>query len=542
MILGLGAALRLWQYGVGASQWLDELALSRGIVGLPFSHLMTGRLPFDQVAPRGFILIEKAAVVLAGDSDYVLRLFPLVSSLASLLLFYLLARTVLVRPSAIVVALAMFALQPELIRYSAQVKPYSSDLAVGLALTILATSITRADAPPTMRRGLWIGSAGAIAVLISNAAVLVLAGLSLAVLLSAVTSDRRRPSAAVVATMGLWALSAGAGVLIADRARTPQLQTYLREYWRPWFGPGHHNIANDAVWMVKALIAEFGALRYPWPVFYTVLAVLGFVSLWRSRKTLALILFLPVGVTLAAADLHLYPFAVRLVLFAVPSFILGVVEGIEALSSAWRKAGKPSAATAGRAWTYGAALLPAVFAIGVNLPPYLIEEMRPILRDVASRRLPGDAIYVFYGAGQAMSFYGPRYGFDRQDFVIGGCHLADRRAYLHEVDAFRGRPRLWVLISHDWRGERLALLDYLDHLGQRRLTTRAPARGHHSVVSEAYLYDLSEARMAPGVDATSFPVPGPGWNPLDSRFPCRGGENPIPDIPLEPIPKTGVLR
>jgi hypothetical protein len=247
-------------------------------------------------------------------------------------------------------------------------------------------------------------------------------------------------------------------------------------------------------------------------------------------------------VTLAAADLHLYPFAVRLVLFAVPAFILGVVEGIEALSSAWRNARKPSAATAGRAWTYGVALLPAVFAIGVNLPPYLIEEMRPILRDVASRRVPGDAIYVFWGAGQAMSFYGPRYGFDPQDFEIGGCHLIHRRAYLQEVDVFRGRPRLWVLISHDWRGERLVLLDYLDHLGQRRLTIRAPARGHHSVVSEAYLYDLSEARLAPGVDAESFPVPRPGWNPLDSRFPCRDAENPISDIPLDPIPRARSSR
>ena len=183
---------------------------------------------------------------------------------------------------------------------------------------------------------------------------------------------------------------------------------------------------------------------------------------------------------------------------------------------------------------YLAAFLPGVLALGANLPPYLIEEMKPILQSVASRRLPGDAIYVFYGAGQAVSFYGPRYGFTAQDYVLGGCHQGDTRAYLREVDDFRGRPRLWVLISHDWRGEGLPLLDYLDHLAGRRLAIRASTHGHHALASEAYLYDMTSSPLRPRVEAASFPIASAGWNRLDSRFPCRGAENPVSEIPLEP--------
>ncbi|HEY6928348.1 MAG TPA: hypothetical protein VJA66_01610 [Thermoanaerobaculia bacterium] len=534
-LLVLGAALRLWQFGVGASQWLDELALSRAIVGLSFSALWGGHLPFLQVAPKGFLLLQKAAVSLWGTSDYVLRLLPLVSSLAALLLFYVLARRIFVRSAAIVFALTLFALQPELIRYASQVKPYSTDLAVALALTLLTCSLAEGDSAPGPIRGVFVGLAGAVAVTFSHAAALVLAGLSAALALSVVLSGRRRGFAGLAAIIGLWVSSSGAAAFIAARHTTAQGRDYLLAYWRASFGPTRHNIANDTAWLIKALVQEVAALRYPWPVFYLALAFLGAVSLWRRSRSLSLALFLPVVAALFAAELHVYPFSHRLVLFGVPAFVLAIAAGVEALTSLVRR--NPDNRFASiriDASIFLAALLPAILTLQASLPPYLNEEMKPILRDMAARRLPGDSIYVFYGAGQAVSFYGARYGFRPQDYVLGGCHQEDTRAYLREIDGFRGLPRVWVLISHDWRGERLALLDYLDHLGTRTLAIRAPAHGPHALVSEAYLYDLSAARPSPGVDSMTFPIPRAAPNWLDSRFPCRGAENPVPEIPLEP--------
>src|SRR5262249_60579002 len=64
VLIALGAGLRLWQYGANASQWLDELALSRGILGLSLPALLTGHLPFFSVAPPRVLLIQEAAVLL----------------------------------------------------------------------------------------------------------------------------------------------------------------------------------------------------------------------------------------------------------------------------------------------------------------------------------------------------------------------------------------------------------------------------------------------------------------------------------------------
>ena len=140
-LLALGAALRSWQYGAGASQWVDELALSRGILGLSWHALLTGPLPFGQIAPPGFVLLERAATATLGASDAVLRLVPLAGSLVALWLFYRLALRLLAGPGAVSLALALFAVQPSLIYFAAQVKPYSTDLAVALALTLLAAGL-----------------------------------------------------------------------------------------------------------------------------------------------------------------------------------------------------------------------------------------------------------------------------------------------------------------------------------------------------------------------------------------------------------------
>src|SRR5690349_1669120 len=77
----IGIALRLWQYLAGTSLWLDEVMLSRNIVELPFGALLTQPLALDQVAPRGFLLVEKLVVLAFGPGELALRAFPAVCGL-----------------------------------------------------------------------------------------------------------------------------------------------------------------------------------------------------------------------------------------------------------------------------------------------------------------------------------------------------------------------------------------------------------------------------------------------------------------------------
>jgi len=554
-LLLLGAALRLWQYAAGASQWLDELALSRGILGLSWPALLSEPLPFAQVAPKGFTLLEKAGTELWGASDLGLRLLPLISSLAALWLFSRLARRVLAHPAAVALAIALFALQPALIRYAAQVKPYASDLAVALALTLLAAELTSAGERPAAVRLLLAGTAAAAAVLVSHAAALVLAGLGVALVAGAVVTGRRRNLPRLGVTAGVWALAGGAAALAASRELPPRMRDYLRHFWAPAFGPLPHTLAGDARWLRGSLAGLLGGggLGYPWETLYAGLAVLGVIALSRRSPALALLLFAPTAVALAAADLHLYPFDSRLVLFVVPALILAITAGVEAIAAIRFARGRPAMAGAGNpshgpamaaagtrnhgtalalsgVLVYVAALVPAGFGFVADPPVYRIEETRPLLRSVAARRDPGDAIYVYYGAGHALRFYGPRYGFHPGDYLLGGCHRGDTRAYLLDLDRFRGRRRLWVLFSHaqPHLGEEATMLAYLDRLGARRLALRIFPHGRmFGLPAEAFLYDLSAATSLPRVAAASFPI-APTSSPLAASLVCAGPANPFP--------------
>jgi hypothetical protein len=112
-----------------------------------------------------------------------------------------------------------------------------------------------------------------------------------------------------------------------------------------------------------------------------------------------------------------------------------------------------------------------------------------------------------------MAFYAARYGFARGDYVVGGCHRGDSRRYLQEIDTFRGRSRVWVLVTHaiPHYHEREDILSYLDAIGVRKeeFVVQSYAVAKNLRPAEVYLYDLSDAGKLANVAAASFRVRGP---------------------------------
>jgi len=83
----IGIILRLWAYLADTALYLDEILLSYSILDLPLVDLLTRPLPLDQVAPLGFLLVERCSVTVFGHNELALRLFPFVCAIVSLLLF-----------------------------------------------------------------------------------------------------------------------------------------------------------------------------------------------------------------------------------------------------------------------------------------------------------------------------------------------------------------------------------------------------------------------------------------------------------------------
>lgn len=523
----MGAGLRLWQYLANTSLWLDELAVARNILDRSVWKLLTVPLAYDQTAPKGFLLFEKIAVSLFGQSDYVLRFLPLASSLIALVAFWRIVERLL-DGLAGPVALALFATAPPFLTFGSQVKQYSSDVVVAILLLLLALDLRRPDV--SLQRALWLGAAGALAVWFSQPAVLVILALSVVFIIFALNERRETGSRRLLVlstTLGLWVISALSATLTALASMTAATREYMHRYWAAGFPQVPMSLALKTLWpwdRLERLIGTGGSasLAYPAPALYLGLAVLGFAVLWHRNRSSAALLIAPICLTLAAAVARQYPFSDRLILFLVPSFFIAIgasAEQIREWLNRWSK-------------VLGVVVLllvvgPAVYPIAKTPPVYQLEDMKPVLSYMQARRRSGDLVYVYYGAAPHVTFYARAYGLHDDDYSVGGCTRGDTRHYFEELDMFRGRPRVWVLITHalPLYRERDDILRYLDTIGIRRdgfaMQSRLPGLPGLRIPAEAFLYDLSDPVRLSRATSASSPVTGP--SSANARSGCGEG-------------------
>jgi hypothetical protein len=161
-----------------------------------------------------------------------------------------------------------------------------------------------------------------------------------------------------------------------------------------------------------------------------------------------------------------------------------------------------------------------------------VVKYKPVFEYLRAHRRPGDAVFIFVGTWAVVTYYGPHYGLQPGEWVFGVCDRNDIRAYLREIDRFRGTPRLWVLTSHvrQTRLPRDAVERYLAAIGIRRegLSVDTPFYYPLSTV----LYDLSDPTRLRSASAETFPVEAF----VDSLRPaCGRGGDPKMGSPGAPL-------
>ena len=526
--LALGAGLRLWQYAAGKSLWIDEIALTRNFAR-SFSELLFAPLIFGQIAPRGFVLVEKLAVTWLGSSDSALRLFPLVCSLLALILFWQVANLLLDRTGALV-ALALFASAAPLVIYSGQVKQYSTEVLIALWLFWLVLRALPRET--SYGRAASLCAAGWIAVFFSHTAVFVLLGLGGALAardglcLTRSQGPIVRPLLIVLISWGIAALAA---VLVATASLSPGGQVFLPNFWARGFPPNSFAEWLATLWPwepMKNLLSGRGlvSLGYRYPIVSALFMALGSVWLgYRDRNKLALLIG-PILAILAAAVLRQYPFSDRLILFLLPNVILLVAAGVACLGEALTRLWRPLELFAVVTIT-GAGIVPIL----KDPPPYWTEDAKPILAYHQRQRRPSDVVYLYYGASQAAHYYGPQYGLSESDYFAGDCYRGFPRKYFAELDLFRGHDRLWLMIIHaapEYR-ERDDIVAYLDAIGWRRAHYAAKSNYFRRQVdpAEIFLFDLSDAERLRRATAETFPITA--RTSVDPQIPCSIHERPV---------------
>ena len=173
--LVLGVVVRLIRYLLCFPFWCDESYLACNYLDRGYLDLLKP-LCFIQVAPLLYLWVQKTLVLVLGFSEYSLRLYSLLCGIGSLFLFRHLAGRLL-QGVAFLLAVGVFAVSYPLVRYSAEAKPYCSDMLVSLALITLLVEWLRSGRAP---RWWWaLIAAMPLAVLLSYPAVFVAGAISL---------------------------------------------------------------------------------------------------------------------------------------------------------------------------------------------------------------------------------------------------------------------------------------------------------------------------------------------------------------------------
>jgi hypothetical protein len=509
-----GVALRLAQYLANVSLSLDESLLALNVRHRAFSQLFE-QLDFNQAAPPGFLAIQKAATVLLGDGEFALRAFPLAASLASVVVFPLLARMILSEWMT-VVATTLFAAAGGLVEYAATGKQYGVDVFVVVLLSWLGL---RASQRSNSLDIAVIGIVGSAAAGLSYTAVFVLFAVGVTLIAQGLAKRELR-RVVVTATICLaWLASFGVAYFLTS-VNLHHIQDSFRGS-NAFVSPAHPGAAR----------AYFGLFRYAAGIpqltlggndlgrFIAVpagiLLVIGVGWLSARKLAAASMVYLPIAVAGLASLFGVYPLIPRTTLFAAPAAVIGIAAGTEALTREGRRtviviSGVIATAAIGFALVGAGAWRIAY--------PQRDEEIKPVLRYLAREERPGDTLYLLYTSQYTFRYYlecgcfdavtgrnrsegvwpltkysggseqwAPALASQPPRFVVGTFHGTDAKAYVDAVRRLRGRDRVWVVLSDIPSTERDAVLGGLDKLGPRLAHFRS--HGDESAAG-AYLYDL----------------------------------------------------
>ena len=401
LLVCLGALLRVRQWAGGRSFWLDELFIVEQVTVRSYGVLATEPLARRQSAPVGWLWLERLSYDLFGDSELALRLPSLLLGIAALVLVWRLGLRVL-PPGPAAAAVALTALAPALVRYSNEVKQYPVDVAMVLAVLLLALRVPANRL--ALRPLLALAALGAAAVWLSVASVFALGAVSVVLVVDGLR--RRDLRAAIVTAAALTPWVASLGVAYVTVLRQSRENTVLYQYWAFTF-PDERGLGTWLQDRAAALLANplhldthaalAGALLLGGAVALTVR---------QPRGAAAVLGTAALGALAAAAGV--YPLAERLALWLVPlaGLLLASLLPGSLAGPAVRRVGLAAATAVLLVVTAG----PFQTSLRSATHTLEVEEMRDLLRDLRRLRQPGDRVVAASSGSTGMAWYGRRTG------------------------------------------------------------------------------------------------------------------------------------
>jgi hypothetical protein len=420
------------------SFWNDEAAFALNIVHKDFVDLFK-TMEHSQVAPIGFCLFEKLSVGILGDTETALRLLPYLAGTIAIGLVFIFVHNAAGFWPALLCA-AQLAVIKEPIFYSNNLKPYASDIAIALALMLIAWKSDGARS--SWLQLLFIAISGVIAIWFSFPTVFVLGGIGAMWLMDWLSEPRKKPFFILTAICSLWLISFW---LQFRLLQTQSSNAYLLEFWREHFLPLAPKTLADLEFFVKLP----GIFRNPlWtglPLISSILFISGCLIIWKHNRRLLVLIVVPLMLNLIASSFKKYPFGDRMLQYGIMNLFIPISISLVFLF-AWCSEKK---------WQKIIVMLliicnlaePAVNAAKNIFVPKKREQVKQIVEQLAIHESGDEPYYIFGSSFYTYKYYMERMGVKPQLVVVGPVvSELDHTDPKEELSALHGH--YWMLFGH----------------------------------------------------------------------------------------------
>ena len=441
----LSIVLSLINFFFNRSLWLDEAALALNIVEKDIISLLRP-LDFNQVAPIGFLLIEKIVSGLFGYSDWSLRVIPLVSYLISIYVFYLFSLKATKDQLIATVATAFYCSSYFVLYYSSEVKQYMTDSLLSL-LTVF--SVIRIVEDNSTKNSTFLLLMGVLGVWFSNVSIIVLFPAGLYYLHHTITVTRKYIQTFLI----LFAWSFSFAIYFFLFIHQHPTKEMMVEFWEFHGAFIHSNILSANFWiqLIDKFERYFSLLGFKkFSLAIIPFFIVGVLTTYRLGKNYLFLMIFPLLLHLALAYLKLYPFQTRLTLYMIPFLIIlsvtGIVKTVQYLKLDSSKFFMPII------------LIPIVLnlvLLGLRGFPIENEEIKRSMRFIDENITKGDCVYVYDGSLLAFTFYKKKYSNlseMRSDQIYhANSYKEDWNMHSRDVKELGNEDTIWLLFSHVYK-------------------------------------------------------------------------------------------
>lgn len=433
----LGVLLAILNFLHNRSLWVDEAMVAINIVTKSYTELLEP-LSLNQVAPIGFLMVEKFFAHLFGNHDWTMRIFPLLSFLVSIPLFFKLSFKLTESKHFALLACAIFSLSMHMMFYSSEVKQYSTDVLVSVIVVLSSLSFLESKNKAAIAGYALMGM---LAIWFSNVAVIMLFTMGLYSLYE-IHITQKEKNLKVVIPLFFWLVSFV--VYYALFIHNHPVKAFMLEFWSNEKGFIPANLLSLEFYGVLFnklnRFVDLLGLGELW-VFAAIVIVVSLFTKQKPQKIL-FIAFFPLLIHLVLAYFKLYPFHKRLILYMTPFAILLYVNGLFVVFQYFKQK-KPNL-------SIFVLLIPLLINgfLLIKKFPVEREEIKKSMEYVNENIVPTDDIYLYYNSHSAFDFYKEKYPSIATNTSIGyGTENRENwTAYDPEILRFEGDT--WMIFSH----------------------------------------------------------------------------------------------